>query len=68
MDLEQPADIDGLVQELAAVLGIDAQAFATILTSPAKDSEPRSIATPAEVTNLIRDVLVKTVGMGINLP
>ena len=68
MEFTQSSDVKALLQDLADLVGIDPVGFTTALKTRGDTSEPRQINSVAEVAGLVRDILVNTVGMGIDLP
>jgi hypothetical protein len=67
MELTQPSDVKALLQDLADLVGIDPAGFAMALKIRGA-GEPRPIKSVTDVAGLVRDILVNTVGMGIDLP
>jgi hypothetical protein len=68
-ELDHPADLDQLLQAAASLLGVEQGLFNHLREqlSP-KPSGPRALENGNDLTGLVRDLLVRTIGMGIELP
>ena len=68
MDLAEQSHLEQLLRDAALLLGVEQGMFNELrATTQVKPPEPRKLEKGNDLAQLVRDLLVKTVGMGVEL-
>ena len=69
MQLDDHPDLEQLLKDAALLLGVEQGMLNELRSlSQPNQTEPRKLEKGNDLAQLVRDLLVKTVGMGVELP